>query len=137
MHTFAPTASYELDLPPDAQTNCEGRVTSIWREGSGLALQLSSTVRGEGVQVGSKQRLSERIEQNAGSWSNASVEFLSAPGAEVAAAQTANQDGYDWVHVYLTWPDLSVYATISGPRGQGPFSGTWALSALQSLRRRI
>jgi hypothetical protein len=135
-NTFAPTESYELDLPPEAQMDCEGRATSIWRAGSDLALQLSSTIRVEGVQVSAKQRLCERIEQEAGSWSKVDLQLLSASEAEVAAAQLTDQHGYDWLHVYVTWPDLSVYATISGPRGQGPFSTTWALSALQSVRKK-
>jgi hypothetical protein len=137
MLTLAPTASYEIDLPDDAQTEMDERVTSIWRPDSGLAVQLSSAVRYNGEQISASERLRDRIKRSGGSWQAVVVALPSAADADVAAAQTTDKDGYDWLHVYVTWPDLFIYVTVSGANGEGPFTGTWAISALQSIRRRL
>ena len=110
MITISPTASYEVDVPAGIHQDIDDRVTSLWLEGSQLALQLSSFTRSEGVQV------------------LAAIE-------DVAAAVTTDSEGTAWVHAYLTWPDLCIYATLSGPPEQIADAENWAHTALSSLRR--
>lgn len=137
IHVYPPpTSSYEIDLPDDAQTKFDNRVTSIWRADISLALQLSSAVMYAEPRSVRGERLRDRIQRTGGSWQAVTVILNSADDADVAAAQTSDQTGSDWLHVYITWPDVFVYATVSGPTSKGPLVGTWAAVALQSIRRR-
>ena len=135
MITLAPSPSYQLDLPDDIQESYEDGVTNLWQRGSGLALQLSSKVRNTGQQTPAQQRLDERMQLVEGKWKPFELKLRYLHGGEVAAAQVREEEGLHWAHVYVTWPDLTVYATISGPPKELGASDNWAQQALASLRR--
>jgi hypothetical protein len=134
MVTISPTASYEVDVPDGIHQDIDGRVTSLWLEGSQLALQLSSFTRSEGEQVLATQRLQDRIQRAGGSWTDFALR-LRPTIKDFAVAITTDSDGTAWVHAYLTWPDLCIYATLSGPPEQIADAQNWAHTALSSLRR--
>ncbi len=131
--TISPTSSYEIDVPDGIRQDIDGRVTSLWLEGSRLALQLSSFKRSEGEQVPAKERLRDRIKRDQGSWTDFALRLP--PEIDVAAALMTDMEGTAWLHAYLTWPDLCIYVTLSGPPEQIAEAKNWAYSALSSLRR--
>lgn len=114
MIALSPTGSYKIDLPDDMKEERDSRISSFWRPGSHCALQLSSNSRGQGEQTSAEQRLRELMERDPGQWLRL-LEFRSAESPDSAAAVVKKEDGWVWTHIYLVWPDLAIYATISKP----------------------
>jgi hypothetical protein len=58
------------------------------------------------------------------------------PDASVdqATAKYIGDDGVFWIHTYLVWPHLTIYATISGPTIEVLNQNIWAMNALKSIR---
>src|SRR5258708_4210773 len=107
-----PTENYELLLPDDSKHKVELDIASIWRLGSSLALQLSSHLRFAGEQVHADERLAARIRTDSSRWHRIELSAM-LPEARVAAA-IREEEELEWLHVYITWPDLMIYATVSG-----------------------
>jgi hypothetical protein len=38
-----------------------------------------------------------------------------------------------WMHIYLVWPHLTIYLTLSGPPEQVHSQSSWARTAMNSL----
>ena len=134
MLTFSPTNSYQVTLPDDILQKHEDRVSSFWRPGSHSALQLSSYARDAGAQVSAEQRLRERMERTGFEWSPL-PEFHSRETSDFAAATLTNEDGWVWTHVYLVWPDLAIYATISKSPHENRDAASWAINAVENIKR--
>ena len=133
---ISPTNSYEVTLPDDVQQGWDETVVSFWRKGSNCALQVSSFVRSSGKQVSAKGRLADRMKSMGGDWVEGAVD-LSTLNCEIAVGTTVDkEEGFKWTHVYLVWPDLTVYATLSRPVLEPPESEDWAIEGLRSIRRR-
>lgn len=129
-----PTGSYEIELPDDVAESSDERVSSYWRQRTACALQLSSYVRERGDQVSAEERLAERIRQG-GQWRRIQFDEKAHLDRQVAAAVTRDEEDCTWTHIYLVWPDLTVYATVSRPRDEPPTAEQWAIDALRSIRR--
>ncbi len=134
MLSVSPTNSYQIRLPEDILQKHEDGVSSFWRPSSHSALQLSSYTRDAGAQVTAEQRLRERMELTGSDWAPLR-EFHSTTSPDFAAATLTNEDGWVWTHVYLVWPDLAVYATISKPPYEDRDAASWAIEAVENINR--
>jgi hypothetical protein len=136
MRVLRPTESYEISLPDDVLEKYDEAVSSFWRPQSNVALQLSSRVRHCGAQVGARERLDDsmRITTGISAWFLLGG-FRGDWCPETAAAKLTTSDGLIWTHVYLVWPDLAVYATISRPPNEDVNAEAWAVKAVKSIRR--
>lgn len=129
-----PSSSYELALPTDICQQNDGRVCSFWLDGKPIVLQLSSYVRSERAQLKAHDRLAERISKQARQWSIWQADIHPDSTVDQATAQFTDEKGLLWVHSYLVWPHLTVYATISGPEELATNNGNWAFQGVRSLR---
>jgi len=50
-----------------------------------------------------------------------------------AIAEFIDNSGLLWIHSYLVWPHLTIYATVSGPAEQARDRDNWALNGLRTL----
>lgn len=133
MTVLSPTGSYQIDLPDDVFQEYDNLVASFWRPASDCALQLSSRSQ-TGEQVSAGQRIKDKIESAGGQW-NPFPPFEHKWAPDFAGAVNLKEDGWVWTHIYLVWPDLSVYATISKPPYEPPSVDRWAIDAVNSLKR--
>jgi hypothetical protein len=131
-----PTKSYNIMLPDDIKEDYNDIVMSFWREGGDLLLQLSSHKRESGDQVEAQDRLKAKIESVGGEWKPYELS-IEGQGEEqrISGAYTKNENGIVWLHVYLTWPNLMIYATISGKHEVEVLNSNWALDAIQKIKR--
>ena len=83
-------------IPDDTHQELDEEVLSLWKEGDGTLLQVSSKVRVEGEQVSAEQRLADRM--RVGTWSR--IELDCDADCEVAAA-TTEQDKIELAAQYL------------------------------------
>jgi len=109
-------------------------VSSFWLTGSPLLLQLSSYLREAGLQVGAHERLKERIAKHSERWRSWQVSINPDAAVDQATAEFTDDNGCLWVHSYLVWPHLAIYATISGPNDLARDLDSWAFAALRSLQ---
>jgi hypothetical protein len=128
-----PTPSYSLELPSDVRSEVEGRVSSYWREGSDILLQVSSYKRESGPQVGAMRRLDDRLSK--GHLTGVRTINLQCEGCEDVACKIGfSPDGLEWIYCYAVWPHLAVFGTVSGKQVGESDAVEWALDALRSLR---
>jgi len=125
-----PFPSLSLLLPDDIVEDSDTKVASYWKRDDTCLLQISSHLRVEGPQVSAIQRLSERMRAG-GEWKTVSL-GSTIEGCDIAAASTKDTEGASWVHVYLVWDWLAVYATVS--HKDNALMCDWAWSALFSIR---
>ena len=134
MKAVKPSSSYQVALPDDVCEQSDQRVSSFWLDGKPLLLQLSSYVRDKGRQVGARVRLKERIAKHAQRWSTWEARIYPDAAVDQATAEFTDENGVLWVHVYLVWPHLTIYATISGPEELVRNQDNWAIRGLQSVK---
>lgn len=125
--------SYSIDVPPDLRREVDDRVTSFWREGESLLLQLSSLRRSEGRQIKAIERLHDRLTRE--SRTEREAVTLAASSPDRAGALFVDDKGFQWVYYYLVWPDLTVLATISDQSGNKELLKSWASRAVESIKR--
>lgn len=130
--SIRPSNSYELSLPRTVAERHDAGVSSFWLANEPLLLQLSSYIRREGPQVTAQDRLRDRIAKTPGNWCAWKQSLSGAPDVDQAAAELL-EGGVLWMHCYLVWPHLTIYATISGPPGTVRDPNNWALEGLGSL----
>lgn len=132
--TISPTESYEMDIPEDAVEDIDGNVTSYWRSGEDVLLQVSSYRRIEGEQVVAKQRLSERF--TCESLVDVAEEDLGLENCpDIAAVSGTDDQGVRWIYCYAVWPDLTVFVSVSGQSSELRKHDNWALRTVRSIRR--
>lgn len=132
--TIRPSPSYSVTVPEEACVKHEGRVTSLWQRGApDLLLQLSSYTRNDGDQLGARKRLQDRMAKHRGKWTGRELEIPMAHTADQAAAEILDENAVLWIHAYLVWPHLAVYATVSGPEHSVRTPGNWAMAAIESI----
>jgi len=129
-----PSSSYQVALPEDVCEQSEERVSSFWLDGKPLLLQLSSYVREKGRQVGARTRLKERIAKHSQRWSTWEAKIYPDSAVDQATAEFTDENGVLWVHSYLVWPHLTIYATISGPEELVRDRDNWAIQGLKSVK---
>jgi hypothetical protein len=132
--TVNPSSSYQLVLPEDVCEQSDERVSSFWLSGKPLLLQLSSYIREKGRQVGAPARLRERMTKHAQRWSIWEARIHPDPRVDQATAEFTDENDVVWVHSYLVWPHLAIYATISGPGDLVTDQNNWAIQGLKSVR---
>jgi hypothetical protein len=121
-----------LEFPEEIREQYDERVASFWLDGNPVLLQLSSYLRESGNRVSAGDRLSERIARHNERWRTYKLSgFPDAP--DKAAAQYTGDDGNVWIHIYLVWHHLAVYATISGPEDMLRKRDNWALETLRTI----
>jgi hypothetical protein len=125
-----PFPSLSLLLPDDIGEDNDSKVASYWKHDDTCLLQISSVLRVGGLQVSAAQRLSDRMRAG-GEWRTVSLPST-IEGCDVAAASTKDAEGTSWVHVYLVWDWLAVYATVS--RKGDPSTCDWAWNTLFSIK---
>jgi hypothetical protein len=126
-----PFPSLSLLLPDDIVEDNDTKVASYWKPGDDTCLlQISSFLRVEGPQVSAAQRLTDRM-RALGEWKTVSL-ARTIEGCDIPAASTKDGEDTSWVHVYLVWDWLAVYATVSY-KGN-PSMCDWAWSVLFSMR---
>jgi hypothetical protein len=128
----SPTGSYSLELPDSIRDDVDGRVSSFWIEGEPLLLQVSSYQRLDGPTLAAEVRLQERMRQQGGTWTTIPVDSLPETNADKAGGEQF-VGGLLWLHIYLVWPHLTIYVTLSGPPDQVQNRNSWARSAINSL----
>jgi hypothetical protein len=128
----APSPSYEIPLPDDVIEEYDERVASYWRSGSHVLLQFSSATRSDGPQVAASQRLQDLFLRKPGDWEAFELGLPGFPG-ESAGAEMNDDQGIKWIHVYLTTPSISIYATIVGPPDE-LVASVWTFDAIRNLR---
>lgn len=133
LRVVKPASSYEVALPFDVREEHEGRVSSFWLDGSPLAIQLSSYIRQEGDQISATERLNRRIQKESHVWRRLERGLHSDRTVDQASAEFTDENDCTWIHSYLVWPHLAIYAIISGPRLQVADENNWALQALKSV----
>ena len=99
-----------------------------------LLLQFSSYLRDHGAQIRAQERLRERIAKTSQKWTVWSRPLSPDPHVDQAVAEFVDESGLLWVHAYLVWPHLAVYAMISGPPKVVRADDNWAISSLRTLR---
>ena len=132
-----PSGSFSLMLPNEVCDEQDGRIRSFWIKGRALLLQLSSYVRSEGRQIGANERLSQRMSRDDGSWKPWAANIHPDSSVDQASAELMDEEGVLWVHSYLVWPHLTVYATISGPEELVRDTDSWAIKGVASIRLTI
>ena len=131
MKAYSPTGSYRLSVPDDVVEKSDGEITSYWRPYEDVALQLSSRKRVQDQQVTARERLQERfatepeiaaepVDLGIGDIDNAASTFL-------------DKEGYRWFYIYVTWPDLAVFATVIGPPATLADPDHWTFEAIRTL----
>jgi hypothetical protein len=130
-----PAPSYEVTVPDDVVEDHDGRVSSYWRPGSALLLQLSSALRIQSEQVSAADRLRDLHNRSLAKWSPFNLTPVSFPG-DFVASQMVDSKGLRWIHAHLTTSDLAVYATISGSVEDFKDESNWATEAVRTLRLR-
>jgi hypothetical protein len=134
MKVVSPTGSYFMTVPEDIEEQLDERVASFWRPGEHVLLQTSSYARSKGPQHSAEDRLKARL--TTGRLLEVRREVFSVPCAiESAAASGTDDEGCHWTYIYAVWPDLTVFASISGPPEEINRRGDWAFKALQSLQK--
>lgn len=118
LKTVRQSSSFLLKLPEDISHQCDERVNSFWLDGACLLLQLSSYFRTEGVQLSASDRLVQRISKHAENWTTWEGKIYPEGSVDQASAEYLDKNGVLWIHSYLVWPHLTIYATISGPPHQ-------------------
>jgi len=134
MKTVKPSNSYQLSLPDDVREDIDRTVSSYWVEGRPLLLQLSSYIRTSGEQVGAEERLKDRMAKRAQDWTILETKIRTDSAVDEASAKFTDADGVTWMHSYLVWPHLTIYATIAGPAEQVSDPDNWSVCALKSIR---
>jgi hypothetical protein len=132
--TVRPTSSYSLEVPEGVREEYDNGVASFWEPGESLLLQLSSHLRLTGEQVAADNRLHDRLSNLGPNVSRWKIKVHPDPMLDQATAESVDKNGLVWVHSYLVWTHLSVYATISGPANLVKEKNNWALQSLRTLR---
>ena len=135
MKTLNPTGSYCISLPDDVAEDYDERVASYWKEGHSLLLQVSSYIRHEGPQVSAAERLDARLQQESLSGVSRDV-CITIDCPDIETAGGIDCEGTRWVYVYAVWPDLTIFASISGDDKDVRDNSCWALEAINSILRR-
>ena len=131
----SPTGSYWIDLPNGVIEQEDGNVFSYWIQGEPECLQLSSYSRSSGDQIEASSRLRERLlREDVDETLSVQINVV---GAETAAAYFEDSQGLGWIYVYVTWPDLTVFATLSGSPKLVRQQTHWQRQAIESIRRRL
>ena len=129
-----PSPSFTIAVPAGVREEQEDRVTSFWVARQPLLLQVSSYVRFDGEQVDASTRLRERIEQHPEvAWTPSPERMHPDASIDEATAEHVDEQQVLWVHTYLVWPHLTVYATVSGPDDLVRQAGNWARQAVASV----
>ena len=128
-----PSPSYSITLPKTVCQERDDRITSFWLDGHQGLLQLSSYLRADGNQLSAQQRLRERTDKNPAGWQFYSTPVHPDPTIDQATAEILGDDGVLWVHMYLVWSHLTVYALVSGPPTELRAPNNWAMSAVKSI----
>ena len=134
LKTIRPSESYLFVLPDNVCEEYDGGVSSFWLNGSPLLLQLSSYLRNEGTQVGARERLRQRMAKHAERWTIWNEKICPEMLTDEATGDFLDDKGVLWIHTYLVWPHLAIYATISGPPNEVLNPNNWARQALRSIR---
>ena len=132
--TVKPSSSYQLELPQEVCEQSDGRVQSFWLDGGPLLLQLSSYIRGQGEQVGARERLKDRIAKHGHKWKIWETNIHPDQAVDQATGEFTDKDGLLWIHSYLVWPHLAIYSTISGPKEVVRDAANWTIQSLKSVR---
>jgi len=128
-----PSESYVLAIPADAEEDYDGAVSSFWLGGQPLLLQVSAYVRTEGPQSTARQRLQARMDKTPANWKLRHDELHPDPTVDQATAECMDSNQVVWIHTYLVWPHLALYALVSGPETSVYGNENWALNALGSI----
>ena len=134
LKTTKPSASYQLALPEDICEQYDGRVCSFWLDRQPLVLQFSSYLRESGEQLEAQDRLRERIDKQPQQWEMWKSRIYPDVTVDQATAEFVDENGCLWIHTYLVWPHLTIYATISGPKDLARAETNWAVAGLRSLQ---
>ena len=137
MKRFHPSPGFEILLPDQIAHHSDERVSSFWIKGEPLLLQISSYLKGDGNPAAAGCRLQERMDKSSGQWKVWERCWTTPANTEQAIAETFDDKGLLWVHSYIVWPHLTVYATISGPEDTVRNPENWAISALCEMRLNI
>lgn len=137
MKTVRPSSSYQVVLPEAVSEKHDERVSSYWLSGQPVLLQVSSYLRDAGKQAEAKERLQDRMAKSSAAWTIWSKHLNSEPNVDQAIGEVTDADGLTWLHIYLVWPHLTVYATISGPGDLVKAANGWAYEAVQGLRLNV
>jgi hypothetical protein len=103
-------------------------------DGQPLLLQLSSYIRETGAQTAASDRLGARIAKHAETWRTWNSRIHPDLAVDQATAEFTDAKGVLWVHTYLVWPHLTIYATISGPKALVTDKNNWTIQGLKSVR---
>jgi hypothetical protein len=136
MKTICLTNSYTLTLPDDVASEVDDRVFSWWLAGNEALLQISSYSRSSGAQFSARERLNARRQQTK-FLKDDTAPRLSTDCPDIAFASGIDSEGMQWHYYYLVWPDLTIFATVSGPTSALLDEGSWIISALNSLKRSL
>ena len=132
--TVSPTGSYKITLPAGVAEDDDERVSSFWLTESDVLLQISSYRR----TAGEATRAGERAKARAAREKLSDIEAvaLEIPSCnDVAAFRGVDSDGVMWYYIYAVWDDLTILATISGPKDKIAVEASWAFDAVRSLSR--
>jgi hypothetical protein len=127
-----PTRSYQIEVPDGIRRDADGRVCSLWLDEHPLLLQLSSYQRATDNQVSAAQRLQDRIDKTPSVWRPVLERLCQDQSADQAVAEQFDGKSL-WLHCYLVWPHLTVYATLSGPEDEVHNPSSWGRVALTSV----
>lgn len=133
-HRVSPTPSYSIELPDDCAEDIDGSTMSYWRPDATGAVQISSYRRTSGEQVTAGQRSAARISRGG----KPALSPIAIPLAHSDAAAAIGTDDEDvtWLHVYITWPHLTLLVTLSGRREDILDEHSWSRRALASIQSR-
>jgi hypothetical protein len=130
------SSSYFLRLPEEIIEQHEGRVSSFWKDGEGILLQVSSYRRLEGCQVPAKTRIDELLNRESLHIITKSMP-VQVDCPDWATVWASDSDGIYWFYGYAVWPDLCIMLSVSGvPKELNETnSDNWAFNAIRSIQR--
>jgi hypothetical protein len=129
-----PSTSYQIALPNDVREQSDERLSNFWLDKKPLLLQISSYIREDGQQVGARTRLEDRIAKQEHEWTTWDPKIHPDSHVDQATAEFIDEKGFLWIHSYLVWPHLTIYATVSGPEELVRDQDNWAIQGLKSVR---
>lgn len=133
MTTIHQSPSFSFQIPEGYCEKVEPDLGSYWFPESELLLQVSSYKRTAVAQVRARARLEDRMRRMGGVWGKFDIEVPDC--SQVSAAWIKDAESVTWVHCYVEWPDLVIYATISGICEEVFGGDNWAIQAVRSMRR--
>ena len=136
MTRLNPSDSYHLTIPDDAEIRFGVGVTSVFRPGEEVVLQLSSVRRDESASrhwASAEERLQQHLAKDDFVAQSELIRHLNINGPEIAARTVTYRDGWSIIIVYLCWSRIALLLTITAPTEHCDAIPHWIWDSIVSI----